>query len=113
DRGLLSARARAAMSGDVVALSPLTFWELAMLARKGRIALDAPPQVWLRDALDRSGTVTLDLSLEIATLAGTLPNDQMRDPADRIIAATAIHHRIALVTKDERIRESGVVPTIW
>jgi PIN domain nuclease of toxin-antitoxin system len=42
----------------------------------------------------------------------TIP-DVIRDPADRLIVATALDRRIPLVTKDERIRGSGLVATIW
>lgn len=113
NRALLSAAARAALASDVVAVSPLSFWEIAMLARKGRIVLDAPPLPWLRDAVAQSATTILELSLDIAAAAGALDNERLRDPADRIIVATTMHYGAVLVTKDDDIRASGVVSTIW
>jgi len=56
--------------------------------------------------------VLLPITLEIAITAGSLP-DPIRDPADRLIVATAMHQGVPLVTKDARIRESAVVQTIW
>ena len=51
--------------------------------------------------------------LEIAVLAGSFSRELVGDPADRIIVATALHHRLPLVTKDEQIQRAGVVKTIW
>lgn len=84
-----------------------------MLAHKQRIELDAPILPWITEAMERSGTAILDLSLEIAVLAGTLQSDRVRDPADRIILATAMHHGLPLVTKDGQIQAAGLVKTIW
>jgi PIN domain nuclease of toxin-antitoxin system len=57
-------------------------------------------------------TALLPLTIEVAHTAARLP-DPIRDPADRLIVATALHQGVALVTKDERIRAAGVVQTIW
>jgi PIN domain nuclease of toxin-antitoxin system len=50
---------------------------------------------------------------EIAALAVRLPAGFPKDPADRLIAATAIVEGVPLVTADERIRQTKVVQTIW
>jgi PIN domain nuclease of toxin-antitoxin system len=50
---------------------------------------------------------------EIVALAVRLPAGFPRDPADRLIAATAIVAGVPLVTADERIRQAKVVQTIW
>ena len=113
DRTLLSPAAREALDGDAVAVSPMTFWECAILAERNRIVLDAPPLTWISQALARSRTVVAELSVEVAVLAATLRTDLVRDPADRIIVATALHHRVPLVTKDGKITASSLVPTIW
>ncbi|HEX6086474.1 MAG TPA: type II toxin-antitoxin system VapC family toxin [Thermoanaerobaculia bacterium] len=96
-----------------VGVSPFTFWEVAMLDRKRRVKLDGPALPWIAEAVDRSHTVTIELSLEIAVIAGSFDHARLRDPADRIIVATALHHGWPLVTKDDDIRAAGVVPTIW
>ncbi len=113
NRKLLSPTAREAFANQTTAVSPLTFWEVAMHAQRRRIQLDGPPLPWLMEAIERSATVVLELSLEIAVLAGTLQSDLVRDPADRIIVATAMHHHLPLVTKDGDIRAAALVETIW
>ena len=53
------------------------------------------------------------MSAEIAYLAGTFDDMPPGDPADRIIAATAIQLRSRLVTADDRLRQSRRVDTVW
>ena len=101
------------MARETIAVSPMTFWEIAMHARRRRIQLDGPTLPWIREAVERSGTTILELSPEIAVLAGTLADDRVRDPVDRIIVATAMLHRLQLVTKDGDIRAAALVETIW
>ena len=113
DAAKLSAAAREALASGPVGVSPLTFWEVAMLDRKRRVKLDGPALPWIAEAVERSRTTTIELSLEIAVIAGAFTNTRLRDPADRIIVATALHHGWPLVTKDDDIRAAGVVPTIW
>lgn len=96
-----------------MAISPVTFWEVAALARRGRVTLHRPPIEWLRDAVGRSATEVIGLTLEIAATAGSLESDVVRDPADRLIVATALHHGVPLVTRDHKIIASALVPTIW
>lgn len=84
-----------------------------MLATRKRLEFDRPIREWLSETFASSNTTIAELTLEIGALAGTLTAPEIRDPADRIIVATAIHHGVALVTKDERIRAAGVVETIW
>ena len=60
-----------------------------------------------------SRVVMKPMTPEIAALAVQMPEAYPKDPADRVIAATAIVEAAALVTADERVRKSGVVETIW
>jgi PIN domain nuclease of toxin-antitoxin system len=60
-----------------------------------------------------AGITLLPLSAAVATTGASFPDPFPRDPADRIIAATAIVEGVPLVTADEAIRNSGVVKTIW
>ncbi|KYF62570.1 hypothetical protein BE11_50485 [Sorangium cellulosum] len=82
-----------------------------MLASKGRIEMDRPARQWLEDALTNTGTILLPIEPAVAALAAQLPLHG--DPADRLIVATAITNGAELVTKDEQIRASGLVVTIW
>jgi PIN domain nuclease of toxin-antitoxin system len=89
---------------DVVYLSPITCWEIAMLATKGRIALDRPVSAWINDLLATSSADIADLTPMIAVKAGQL-RDFHGDPADRIIYATAATSRLPLITKDTRLHD--------
>ena len=84
-----------------VAISAVTFWEAALLQTKGRLSLPASADEW-RNELLAAGFVELALNGAIAIRAVDL-NGLPDDPADRLIVATALHHRAALVTADEKL----------
>lgn len=101
----LGPRARAladgAMETDSLAVSAITFWETAMLASRNRIRLAPPLARWRRSVLDlgvREIPVTGDIGIEAVSLGG-----YHADPADRIVAATAIREAAVLITADRRI----------
>ena len=100
-----------ARSGDGVAISDKTLWELAMVFAKGRIGDDLS----LRDLLEETERtfVVLPISAGIAERSVQFGKLFPTDPADRIIAATAIVYGLRLVTADAQIRESGEVACIW
>lgn len=109
----VSPRALEALPIDDHAISAITMWEIAMLSHRNRIRLDAPPLEWIENAVTRAQTIILPITAAIAVRAGTLESEWIRDPADRMIVASAIHHRVPLVTVDGDIRRSGIVETIW
>lgn len=116
--GRLSARARRSIEQAAVRyVSPLTAWEIATLARRGRIELDRDPAVWIRDLLAGDGMATAALTPEAAAWAGTLRDDFPGDPIDRLLYASAWDLRVPLVTKDDRLsafaRSAGDVDIIW
>lgn len=111
-RKLLSRTALDALaSADRVAISSVTGWEIGMLVAKGRLDLAQDPLIWIFETLRRTGVEVVPLPLETAVRAAEF--QQLRDPADQIIVATALHLDVPLVTKDHRIRDSGLVSTIW
>lgn len=85
------------------AVSPISFWEAAMLTRKNRIDLGMPVATWVSRIMSSSGPVLLALTPSIAVSAGELPKDIHGDPADRIIVATARAHGCMLITSDRKI----------
>ena len=107
----LSLAARAAFD-DQVHLSVISCFEITNLARRGRITLPRPAVQWL-DAVFHLPNVTLaPITLDIAVAAGAL-GDPIRDPADRLITATALDLRVPLITADANSHAAGVVETIW
>jgi PIN domain nuclease of toxin-antitoxin system len=104
DRGLGRQSQRIAdkaLSEDRLAISTISFWELAMLTAKGRLrSLKSASQ--RRAELIATGVREIPLTGDIAILAAELENLN-DDPADRIIAATAIAHDATLMTADERL----------
>jgi len=96
------AAAAALDEADELAVSAISWFELAWLARHERIALTIPIRSWL-DELARQ-VRTVGLSPAIADTAVTLPSSFPGDSADRLIFATAIEHGWRLVTKDGALR---------
>ena len=101
--GRLSESAAAAIAAaDDVAVAGPTWYELAWLFTRGRLAATIPLRTWLEELA--RGVRTLPLTPGIAARAAELPDSFGRDPADRIIYATAIEHGFPLVTRDARMR---------
>ncbi len=92
-------------------MSDISLWETAMLVRYGRLEAGTSVDKFLRLALTARKIRILPISVEIAALSSSL--DLHGDPADRIIAATAIIHRAKLVTSDKLLRRDRAVPTLW
>lgn len=93
--------ADAAAREDGLLVSAISFWEVAMLSQRGRLSLTVPPSVWRRQALQlgvRESPVTGEIGVAAAKLEGFHP-----DPADRMIAATALFHGAVLVTADSMV----------
>lgn len=84
-----------------VAVSAISFWESAMLDARGRIALPIAAALWRADLL-RAGVHEIPVDGKLALIATGLA-DFHRDPADRFIVATAMHHSAVLVTADAQI----------
>jgi len=95
--------------GEPVALSAVSLIELAMLTEEGRlrIPLDEIFDVLRANPLFRILPLTFEIAADVASLGRNL-----RDPADRAIVATARVHRLRLVTSDQRIIESKLVPVV-
>ena len=88
-------------------ISASTIWEIALLAKKSRIALGMEVLKWIEDALALPGLVLGALEPPIAVGSVMLPGDFHSDPADRILIATARHHSLPLLTADQAILDYG------
>jgi PIN domain nuclease of toxin-antitoxin system len=94
-----------------LAISDFTLFELSLLFRKKQFHLATTPESFLAEVELRF--VILPITANIALQAVSLPAGYPKDPADRIIGATALVHDIPLLTADRDIRKSRAVPTIW
>ena len=90
-------------NSGTVCLSAVTVWEIAMLVHAGRIELDAPVERWVAKFLTEPGIQAVPLVHQAAACSYGLDNLAHRDPADRLLIATAIELACPLVTYDKRI----------
>jgi len=104
---------RRARSSDGLAIASISLWEMASLFARGRIQTYGTIEAWLRQVLETVVVVVKPITQEIAILAAQFPESYPRDPADRLIGATARAEGLALITQDERIRSSSLLKTIW
>jgi len=104
---------RRARSSDGLAISSITVWELAQLFARGALRSHGTVESAVENILDRSGVVVLTITAEVAAIATQFSDHYPKDPADRLIGATAMAEGIALVTRDERIQGYGRIKTIW
>ena len=91
----------AAFQAGNAMVSAISFWEVSMLVRKGRIRLELDLRVWRNDFMQQ-GLIELPVTGEIGIKAAGL--EQFHgDPADHLIAATALQHSLTLITADEKL----------
>ena len=108
----VSAIRRARKTGGL-AIAAMTLWEVAMMLSRGHITPTGGVEDSLRKLVEAASVEVKPITPEIAALAWQFPDDFSRDPADRLIAATARAEGMSLVTRDERIRQSRLLKTIW
>ena len=111
DRALSSIR-QAVREGDPVFVSAVSILELIYLVEKGRIDGLALTLLVERLSSPNAGIICVPFDYRTALAARQIPRDQVPDMPDRMIAATALHLGVPLVTRDRRIQESGV-QTVW
>jgi len=94
---------RAAGEATPVSVSPYCAWEIGILVSRGRIRLPSDPHAWFASVL-RTGNLRLTpLTPEILIASSFLPAEPPRDPADRVMIATARTLDLTLVTRDRAI----------
>jgi PIN domain nuclease of toxin-antitoxin system len=103
----LSTEARHSIDGAAAAgtlrIAAISLWEIALLASRGRIVLGKSISLWLEEALADPGPTIDPLSRQIAIESYALPDVFHRDPADRMIVATARVTSAVLMTRDQQI----------
>jgi PIN domain nuclease of toxin-antitoxin system len=108
-----SAIEKARNSGEGIHISCISTWEMHMLVAKGRLSLAIAPEVWVARCERLSFVRFHPVNNSIARLAVSAGGAMHADPADRIIVATALYLGASVVTRDERIKASGLTPCIW
>lgn len=89
--------------GGALAVSPYSAWEVGMQAAKGRFAISQRPESWFSAFMDRADVMLAPLTPSLLIASSFLPGGVPRDPADRIIAATAREYGFTLVTRDRAL----------
>jgi PIN domain nuclease of toxin-antitoxin system len=98
---------------ETLALADISLWEAAKLAELGRLQLSIPLAEFFRLAITPELTV-LPVTPAIAERVTALEGSGFhKDPADQLIVATALVHRLRLISDDTRIRQWGGVPLLW
>jgi PIN domain nuclease of toxin-antitoxin system len=95
-----------------LACADISLWEIAMLVGKGRLDPGTDSAAFSRLALEARGVRVLPITPELALESVRIGLPQ-GDPADRLIAATAMAHGAVLLTADQRLREYGGLKTLW
>jgi len=96
-----------------VIVSAISAWEVSMLIEKERLILSMDVENWFDEVSQIDGIRFIPVDNEIGIKSTVLPGTFHKDPADRMIVATARKLAISLVTADEKIRNYEHVKTIW
>lgn len=98
---------------DGLLICDISLWEIAMLIQKGRIQVATDSLTFINLILQANKTVVRPISPTIAALSAQLPAPMNHDPADRLIAATAIVEGVSLVTADRNLQSAPQLAIIW
>lgn len=100
------------LQDKTLACSDISLWEIAMLIHSGRLRDDVTSAQYMSDLCLALSLTVLPITPEIASLSqGDFFTH--KDPADRLIAATAIHHNAPLITADNKLKKVKPLTVIW
>ncbi|WP_075219492.1 type II toxin-antitoxin system VapC family toxin [Acuticoccus yangtzensis] len=88
---------------ELIHVSAITAWEIGLLVARGRITSSLHPLAWFRQFTAASEIAVVDLSPEILVASSFLPDCPLKDPADRIIVASARENAFTIMTRDRAI----------
>jgi PIN domain nuclease of toxin-antitoxin system len=94
-------------SGAPTYVSPITAWEIGQLVARQRLQLFMTPERWFGRLVETKGVRLAGMSPDILIASSFLPGTPPRDPADRIIAATARELGATLITRDRVLLDYG------
>ena len=112
----LSSAARSAIAasndaGEIISISIMSLWEIALLVSRRRLVLHVPIERFF-DAIEANFRV-IPVTRAIATHAADIPPPFPKDPMDRLIAATALTENLTLITADRSILASNACKLLW
>ncbi|MCE9596692.1 MAG: type II toxin-antitoxin system VapC family toxin [Spirochaetia bacterium] len=96
-----------------IVVSCISAWEVAMLVKKGRLKLSQDVEEWIRKSERLSFLNFIPIDNAILLKSVSISEKISKDPADRIIVATAVILGAKLVTKDAGLKKAKLVETIW
>jgi PIN domain nuclease of toxin-antitoxin system len=111
--GKLGRRARATLvrPGNELWISPISVWELLVLAERGRVKLRGQPRTWLAEAFTHTPAQEAVLTFDVAVRSREIMPAHP-DPADRFLVATALVYGLTLVTADTALIQAKLCPTL-
>lgn len=104
---------QAAEDQGSIALSAMSFWEIALLYKKERLNLLVDVETWITRIIEQPHFMVINPTPDILIKSVNLPDSFPNDPVDRIIAATALSLGATLITKDKKIRQYKKLQTWW
>ena len=118
DKGQLPTRVRRLIDKESrqtanLYVSSISIWEISILVARGRLALRVNLDDWIAQVEEVPAIEFIPIDNRIALLATQLPEPLHKDPADRMIIATAKEMAIPLVSADQKIRTYQHIETIW
>ena len=114
DERRLSREARTTLARtDRIVVPDIVLWEIAMLAETDEIRLDRDVRTWLNEALADDRIVVQPITPEIAHASVSIGRWLQLDPADHLIAATAIVLGVPLITRDQELAKLPALEVIW
>ncbi len=99
-------------AGNRPRLCDISLWEVALLLDRGRLELDCPLEVFLKAAASPATVQLQSITPDVVVEMNALPENVHRDPADRLIVASARSQQLLLASRDSLIVDSGLV-NIW
>lgn len=97
-----------AYTQDELACADISLWEIAMLVSKGRLDPGVSALAFIKLVIAARSLRVLGISPEIADLSVSFGDALGGDPADRLVAATAVSHRATLITADGALLRAGL-----
>ena len=102
-----------ANQSDGILFCEISLWEIAMLISKSKLSVDTSYQKFIKLVFASNFYHYQGITPEIADKSTSLPAEVNKDPADRIISATSIIHKIPLITADKNLLNAACIETIW